>query len=84
MNEWIQWKTKTGDDKVEWGMPLQTGKHIESGEATASKLSVSGYAIVHAGSLDEAVDMLKDHPHLKAPTGSSIEVLEFLPMPGNM
>jgi len=24
---------------------------------------------------------LKDHPHFKAP-GASIEVLEFLPMPG--
>jgi len=25
--------------------------------------------------------LLKDHPHFKAP-GASIEVLEFLPMPG--
>ena len=46
-----------------------------------SILPVAGYSIVQAESLDAATELLKDHPHFKAPGGPSVEVLEFLPMP---
>jgi len=32
--------------------------------------------------IDDAVKLLKDHPHFKTPGRASIEVLEFVPMPG--
>ncbi len=83
MQEWMAWREKSGGEaKVEFGMPLEKGKHIEGSEVSDPTTTVSGYSIIQAESLDDAAELLKDHPHLKAPAGTSIEVLEFLPMPG--
>ena len=81
MGEWMAWRDKVGEDKVEFGMPLNVGKHLEGGKVTAGTSTVSGYSILQADSLDAATELLKDHPHLKS-AGTSIEVLEFLSMPG--
>jgi hypothetical protein len=40
---------------------------------------VGGYSILEAGSAEEVETILEGHPHLSLP-GSSIEVLELLPM----
>jgi hypothetical protein len=82
MQMWTKWREKIGEDKFDWGMPLDKGKHIEGGEVSDSSLTVSGYAILTAESMDEAVKLLKTHPHLEMQPDGSIEVLEFLPMPG--
>ncbi len=81
MAEWIAWRDKVGKDKVEFGMPLTAGKHLEGANVTGGSTTVSGYSIIQADSLDAASEMLKDHPHLKTP-GCSIELLEFLSMTG--
>ncbi len=81
MDEWMQWKTETEKSvKVDFGMPLQGVSHITPEGAGTSSSAVSGYSILEGdkGDVEEAV---KSHPHLKRP-GASIEVLEFLPMPG--
>jgi len=44
-------------------------------------LTVSGFSIVQANSMDDAIKLFKDHPHFKTPGGASIELLEFVPMP---
>jgi hypothetical protein len=62
-------------------MPLTAGKHLEGANVTAGSTSVSGYSVLKADSLEGAADLLADHPHLKTP-GCSIELLEFLSMPG--
>ena|SRR5438552_13408810 len=82
MAEWIAWRDKAGGDEVvEFGLPTQPRKHFESGQASDSQSPVSGYSIITAESLDDVVQLISDHPHLKR-SGSSIEVLELLPMPG--
>lgn len=81
MNEWIQWRKTVGEDVFEYGNPLTVGKRVEGKSVTAGRLTVSGYSLLKAESLDAAVELLKTHPFLKDP-GSSIEVLEFLRMPG--
>jgi hypothetical protein len=40
---------------------------------------VGGYSILEAGSAEEVESILEGHPHLEVP-GSSIEVLEVIPM----
>ena len=49
------------------------------GPGAASTDGVSGYSILEAGSADEVETLLNGHPHLAIP-GSSIEVLEVIPM----
>jgi hypothetical protein len=82
MARWVAWREKSGGEaRVEFGMPLDAGKHIAGGAVIDSVLPVSGYAMVQAESLDEAVAMLMDHPHLME-DGCSLDVLEVLGMPG--
>ena len=44
---------------------------------------ISGYSMVQAESRDAAARLFEDHPHLEMPGDSSIELLEFLPLPGS-
>jgi len=52
-----------------------------STQVTAGNSQVGGYSILQAESKDGLMDLLNNHPHFMAP-GASIEVFEFLPMPG--
>jgi hypothetical protein len=70
MNAWMDWSERNRDAIVELGSPL-------GGDS-----DVSGYSIVQAESRDAAAELFEDHPHLRMPGGSSIELLEFLPLPG--
>jgi hypothetical protein len=70
MDAWMDWSERNRDAIVEFGSPL-------GGDS-----DVSGYSIVQAESRDAAAELFKDHPHLRMPADSSIELLEFLPLPG--
>ena len=70
MAAWMEWAESNRDAIVELGSPL-------GGDS-----DVSGYSIVQAESRDAASDLFSDHPHLHMPGGSSVELLEFLPLPG--
>ncbi len=82
MAEWMKWKEKAGSAVVDFGSPLASGKHIESGRISSGQLTITGYSIVKANSLEEAVALFKDHPHFKTPGGASVEILEFMTLPG--
>src|SRR5262245_33410712 len=82
MAEWLKWREEAQKAVVDFGAPLASGKHIESGNVSAGELTITGYSVVQANSIDDAVKLLKDHPHFKTPGRASIEVLEFVPMPG--
>jgi hypothetical protein len=81
MDAWTAWAQANGDAIVDLGVPLGTGMHIEPAGASPASTQASGYSIVRADSLDAATKMLEDHPHFHTP-GGTIDVLEFLPMPG--
>jgi hypothetical protein len=70
MDAWMDWSERNRDAIVELGSPL-------GGDS-----DVSGYSIVQAESRDAAAELFEDHPHLRMPADSSIELLEFLPLPG--
>ncbi|MBL6854418.1 MAG: hypothetical protein ISS15_15960 [Alphaproteobacteria bacterium] len=75
MQAWMAYFGKMGDKIVDGGAPL--GPHRAVGGAASAK--PSGYSIVNAASLDEAVRFTDGHPHLMA--GGSIEVCETQPIP---
>ena len=81
MDAWMAWAQKSGDSLVDFGLPLGSSMHIEGSSASPGSTQASGYSIIQADSLDVAAKMLEDHPHLQTP-GGTIDVLEFLPMPG--
>lgn len=77
LEAWRAWATKVGYALSDLGAPLAHTTHV--GPGAASTDGVSGYSILEAGSAEEVETLLDGHPHLARP-GSSIEVLEVIPM----
>jgi hypothetical protein len=82
MAAWMEWAERNRDAIVELGTPLGGGAHVAGGAVSESDNDVAGYSIVQAESKDAAAELFEDHPHLRMPGDSLIELLEFLPLPG--
>jgi hypothetical protein len=81
MAAWQAWHEKCGGAVVDLGAPLEKSTTVAGGTATPGKTSISGYTILQAASIDEAVKLMKGHPHFHMPDGS-VQILECLQMPG--
>ena len=81
MDAWMAWGGKVGDALVDFGMPLGSSKYLDGQSVADGSNPASGFSILQADSLEAAAGLLEDHPHLTV-AGNTIEVLEFLPMPG--
>jgi hypothetical protein len=79
MDAWMAWAGKAGDAIVDLGAPLADAAFVGPGSAGDS-LHITGFSILQAESADALTAILDGHPHLA--WGGSIEVLEFLSMPG--
>jgi hypothetical protein len=75
MDAWMTWAQKAGDAIVDLGSPLGV---VEAGGDSGDP--VGGFSILQAESDDALRGVLDGHPH--AAMGGTIEILEFLPMPG--
>ena len=82
MEPWFAWAKKIGSGMVDLGTPLGNGKKVTKTGTVTSNKDVVGYTILQANSMDEAVAMLKGHPHLDWVDGCEIEVHESLSLPG--
>lgn len=79
MEAWMQWAGKVGDAMVDMGSPLQ---RVATVGGAAGEVHVGGFSVLEADSADAAKALVDGHPHLMSPGDPSIEVLEFLPVPG--
>ena len=82
MAPWMEWAKRCGSNLVDFGTPLGNGKKVTKAGTSPSNKEVIGYSILQANSMDEAVEMLKGHPHLDWVDSCEIEVHESLPTPG--
>ena len=80
MQAWMQWAANAGDSLVDLGSPLTSAANV--GKSSPSGPYIGGFSIVQADSPDGITKLLEGHPHLMGPGDNSIEVLEFLPIPG--
>jgi len=84
MKAWMDWAQRCGDKLVDMGSPLGNGITLgPGGKSTASDSRLLGYSILQAGNMEEARDLMKDHPHLDWNAACEIEIHECLPVPGN-
>ena len=77
MAAWGAWYGKCGDAIVDGGNPFSMSKGIRSDGTISDSPAVAGatgYTVISADSLDEAVEMAMDHPHLAA--GGDISIYE--------
>jgi len=81
MDAWKGWAKKASAAIVDLGMPLGNPMKVTASSASVGDSKVAGFSILQGESVGAVTDLLKQHPHFKAP-GAGIEVLEFLQMPG--
>ena len=75
MDAWMAWAQRAGDAVVDLGSPLNV---VEPGGDTGDP--IGGFSILQADDAEALVKVLDGHPHTAM--GGTIEILEFLPMPG--
>lgn len=78
---WMKWFEGLGDKLVDAGNPFNAGGQAveKSGVTTIENFPASGYTIVKAGSIDEAVEIAKSCPML-ASDKATVRVYETMPM----
>jgi hypothetical protein len=81
MAVWRAWQEKCGSAIVDPGSPLDKSTSVKSGSGTPEKTSITGYTLLQAGSIEEAMALLRGHPHFYAP-GASVQILECVAIPG--
>ena len=82
MGEWMAWAGTVGEGMVDFGTPLADGVRVTPDGTSPSTREVSGYSIIEAASMDQALELARNHPHLNMPGGCEIEVHEAQPIPG--
>ncbi len=81
MEAWMTWAAQAGDAIVDLGSPLAPAAHVGPAAQGVEAQQLSGFSILQSESAETLTKVLDGHPHLGM-EGSSIEVLEFLPIPG--
>ena len=83
MKAWMDWAARCGDKLVDMGTPLGNAVKLSpGGKQGPSDKFVAGFSVLQAATLEEATELLKDHPHLAWNEACEIEVHESLPTPG--
>ena len=72
---------KIGSGLVDMGKPLSNAMRVTKDGIAKSDSNIVGMSILQANTLDEALEMVKDHPHLHWAPDCPIVVLEELPIP---
>ena len=82
MEKWMQWAEKCGSGLVDMGAPLGTAQKIKGSISMPSDKNVVGYSVLQAESMEDAQEMMKNHPHFELDQSCEIEVYECMPLPG--
>ena len=81
MGAWGAWYQEMGEAIVDGGNPFGASKNVTDkgvGDGSVSSPAATGYTIISADSLDQAVEKVADHPHVKF--GGQVSVYETFAM----
>lgn len=85
MDGWKSWMGKVGEALIDIGTPLAPGKAQVDDGKVRDAIDLSGYSIIEAENIDQALELVKDHPFLSDKTGEfSVEVFESTALPDMM
>lgn len=81
MEEWKAWAAGLGSALVNPGTPVGVTKVLakDGVSDTGSPHPIMGFSILEAGSMEHALELLKDCPHFKYE--GTLEVSEMMKMP---
>jgi hypothetical protein len=78
---WRDWFARLGPALVDPGRPLGNARTVTRDGITAAPTEVIGMTILQATTMDDALEMVRDHHHLQWADSCAITVLEELPIP---
>jgi hypothetical protein len=78
---WIEWGTKLGQSLLDPGKLLGNAMRVTPTSIGSADSNIIGMSILQAESMDNALDMVRDHHHLRWDAGCEILLLEELPIP---
>jgi hypothetical protein len=81
MDAWMAWSKKAGGSIVDMGAPLGKSLRVTKTGASPTTNDLGGFSVLQADSKEALAESLKGHPHFMMPDGT-IEIVEFMPMPG--
>jgi hypothetical protein len=81
MKLWVDWAEKIGTALVDPGKPLGNAMKVTKTGITKTDSKIIGMSILQANTMDEALEMVKDHHHLYWAEDCEIVVLEEMPIP---
>jgi hypothetical protein len=79
---WGDWHAANQAAILENGGPLGKTKRISPAGIEDVKNNMTGYVIVQAESHEAAAKLFLNHPHFTVFPGEAVEVMEWLPIPG--
>jgi hypothetical protein len=77
MAAWTAWYDKCGGAIVDRGSPVDHAQRMTETTTKPIRSDTTGYVILSAESAQDALMLMRGHPHFHAP-GTSIEVLEMI------
>lgn len=77
----MAWGKKAHGSILDMGAPLGKSLQVTKSGASPSTNELGGFSILQGESKEDVAKSLEGHPHFMMP-GGSIEVIEFMPMPG--
>src|SRR5689334_22873136 len=78
---WIDWQKKIGTGLVDAGKPLGNAMKVTKTQVVQSDTKVIGMSILQADTMNEALEMVKNHHHLYWAEDCEIDVIEEMPIP---
>ena len=76
---WSKWMEKVGERMVDMGSPMEHGVSLVDNGSTGDVTLLTGYTIIQAETMDEAIELAKAHPFLAVSRDGtySVEVFEL-------
>ena len=84
LEAWMRWGVASSAAIVDQGSPLGKTKRASPEGISDLKNNMTGYVIVQAESHEAAAKLFENHPHFAIFPGDSVEVMECLPLPGQV
>lgn len=75
---WHDWKDRMGEHLIDLGAPLHFPHRID-GKANPEEVknTLAGYSIIQANDMEEALELMKQHPHIGWADGPYLEIHPF-------
>jgi hypothetical protein len=81
MQLWVDWAEKIGPALVDPGKPLGNAVRVQASGASSSDTDIIGMSILQAASMEDALDLVRNHHHLSWADSCELTVLEEMPIP---